>query len=52
MMVVDVVREFAYGLRLGARHSLERHAYTEKALRPALTTGQQNAYVGVEQAGR
>lgn len=48
----DMFREFAYGLRLGARHSLDtRHNLTENALRPSVSAALRDKKVGSEQFG-
>lgn len=49
----DILREFAYGLKLGARHSFEiRHNMTERAISPSVRAAKQNGFVGSEQSGR
>lgn len=49
----DVIREFAHGLKLGARHAVStRHNLTEKAMRPSLRAALEDRVVGSEQAGR
>jgi hypothetical protein len=49
----DIFREFAYGLKLGARHSIDtRHNMTERAISPSLKAAKKNCYVGSEQSGR
>jgi len=49
----DMLREFAYGLKLGARHAVDtRHHMVERAVRPSVSAAQQNGVVGTEQAGR
>lgn len=53
MVVVDFFREFAYGLKLGARHTVtQRHDLTERALRPGLPKVARNAVLGAEEFGR
>ena len=48
----DTLREFAHGLRLGARHCVgNRHGLTEAALRPSLPA-RRNATVPGENFGR
>lgn len=49
----DMIREFAYGLKLGARHSIDtRHHFAERAVRPSVTAAMKNEFVGTEQSGR
>ncbi len=49
----DAIREFAYGLKLGARHSVStRHYMTEKALRPSVRAALRDGMVNSEQSGR
>ncbi len=49
----DIFREFVYGLKLGARHSIDtRHNMTERAISPSLKAAKKNSYVGSEQSGR
>lgn len=53
MFVVDVVREFAFGLKLGARHAVNnRHGLTEAALRPSLPASRRDGVVAGENFGR
>ena len=53
MFVIDVVREFAYGLKLGARHAVNnRHGLTEAALSPSLPAARKNGLVAGETFGR
>ena len=48
----DMIRELAYGLKLGARHSVDtRHNMTERALRPSVTAALKNGNVGTDGAG-
>ncbi len=52
-IMFDIIRELAYGLKLGARHSFDtRHYMTERAIRPSVSAAMKNASVGAEQAGR
>lgn len=49
----DVIREFAHGLKLGARHAIStRHNLTEVAIRPSVRAALKDGVVGTEQAGR
>lgn len=49
----DIIREFAYGLKLGARHSIDvRHNLTERAMRPSVTAALKNNSVGTDNVGR
>ena len=48
----DIIREFAYGLKLGARHSIDvRHNMTERAMRPSVSAARKNGTVGIDNAG-
>jgi len=48
----DMIREFAYGLKLGARHSVSvRHNMTERMMRPSVTAALKNNSVGTDTAG-
>lgn len=51
MMVVDVIREFAHGLKLGARHAFESRSYTEQVLRPSVRSALRDRFVGSDEAG-
>ncbi|MCO5133148.1 MAG: hypothetical protein M9908_02135 [Phyllobacteriaceae bacterium] len=49
----DTIREFAYGLKLGVRHSVStRHNMTERAMRPSVSAALRNMPVATEHAGR
>jgi hypothetical protein len=48
----EMIREFAYGLKLGARHSVDtRHNMIERTMRPSVSTALKNASVGTDTAG-
>ena len=49
----DTIRELAYGLKIGVRHSVDtRHRMTEKAMRPSVSAALRNMPVATEHAGR
>ena len=49
----DTIREFAYGIKLGVRHSVStRHNMTERAMRPSVSAALRNMPVATEHAGR
>lgn len=49
----DMVREFAYGLKLGVRHSVTaRHNMVETIARPSVAAAIKNQPVGNDQVGR
>jgi len=49
----DMIRELAYGLKLGARHSVDtRHNMTERMMRPSVSAALKDNAVGMEQSGR
>jgi hypothetical protein len=52
-IMFDIIREFAYGLKLGARHSIDvRHNLTERTMRPSVSAALKNNSVGTDHAGR
>jgi hypothetical protein len=49
----EMIREFAYGLKLGARHSVDtRHNMIERAVRPSVSAARKNTFVASEKVGR
>jgi len=53
MTMFEMIREFAYGLKLGARHSFDtRHNLVERTMRPSVSAALKNTSVGADTAGR
>jgi hypothetical protein len=52
-VMINILREAAYGLKLGFRYSVtNRHGMMEQAFRPNPRAARANGYVGMEEAGR